>query len=254
MRRIFRQGPFALFLAALTLLLSFGPARALLDASQYSETEKVGFAFFKLGNHMPDFNGWAKSEDIYNDLPDDAGRAALLRKESLRLESGFHNYVPEEDLLRLRIPVRISFPTKQARDELLARKVPIPVRIEMDKEAVEYFPYQIGALWVAVVPDGLDAYKTLSLSADDFSGLLAGLKYGANDTAGDAVLHMDLKPVKIDLEKPMKLGKLDRAWLMAAEIGSYELWDKSLKTVAFSFHASWYQAKEHQEILDLYKK
>ena len=89
------SSPARRFLAALFLFMALtSSAHAYLKAKEYTEEEKIGFAFYKLGNIKPNFDSWVEHTDTYSNAPADQ-KNQILQNETSRLEQGYHNYQPD---------------------------------------------------------------------------------------------------------------------------------------------------------------
>src|SRR4051812_8097314 len=93
------------------IALSSGPVHALLDPSKYSDTERVGFAFSKLGNVPPDYNAWIDNMEVYKNAPP-IDRQPFHDKTVQRLQEGFYNYTSEDDMIRIVADVTIRWERK----------------------------------------------------------------------------------------------------------------------------------------------
>lgn len=218
----------------------------------YSETEKVGFAFYKLADQSPPLEQWLKSSDEYR-LASPSLKRDYLRREIQRLAQAFSEYDLKRDLIYIRAPVRIKIPStseQAAYDKMGVRK---PAEIVIDDIKDNYFPVEVGNMWIAIVANDLDNITLLSLDDEEFKKI-HNLSASGQGTYRRAFMELRLLPQSVDLQKPLSLDNLD-AWLMLAEIASITLWktDDS-KQVVWEQRADWYRPQQEQEMLDLYRR
>lgn len=252
--------PFLLpFFGLLVALFLCGPAMAQpteIKKTPYSETEKIGFAFYTLAKRHPPFESWIRVTDNYL-LAKPSAKRGIMIAETERLSKAFGEYMLDDDLIFIRTNVRVKVPTtteREAYDKMGVRK---PVQILMDDVHENYFPVKIGEMWIAVVASQLEDFLFLSLTPEEYERLTKRLSLDARGTARHATLELRLRPVKVDLSRPMPLDGLE-AWLMLSEIASISLWRKANgdkdAEVLWEQNMSWYKTREQKELLDLYTR
>jgi hypothetical protein len=237
------------FAAAVVLLVCFfqaRPALALLNEGQFSEREKVGFAFYKLAQLPPDFKNW-----IQADAPADQAGKALTQDQVERLENGFSLYSPDEDMIQVETPATILFPTltaEQAKPGFQGQK---PIVISLGNMQMLYFPYQIGSdFWVAIVPSNEEQFHTLMVDSATYDKMIHALRV-LGEHKGKAILKITLRPDHVDAQKPMMLGK-QYMWLMMASVADYQIWDGKNTMPLWTYSAPWYVSNDSHDLLDLY--
>jgi hypothetical protein len=242
-----------LFVFALLCIAFAGAGPAYAEKTEYTESEKVGFAFYKLANRNPPFEEWLKGTDEFK-LLKTSRKTEYLRQQTARLSKAFAEYMPDEDLIYVRTAVRIKVPTVRETEAYMRMGVNRPVQILLNELTGNYFPIQVGEMWIAVVPNDLDNYLFLSLNDQEYDALARRMALEPNGSSRYALLELRLRPVSVDIKAPMKLDGID-AWLMMAEIASISLWNNENRDVLLWEHsADWYVPKQQQDLLNLYNR
>lgn len=241
------------------LVILCGPVQAhptAIKKTPYSETEKIGFAFYTLANRNPPFESWIRTTDKYL-LAKPSARRSILTSETERLSKAFGEYMLDDDPIFIRTNVRIKVPIGAEREAYEKMGVDKPVQILMEEIHENYFPIQLGDMWIAVVANQLEDYLFLSLNAEEYEHLTKRLSLDMRGTGRNAVMELRLRPVRVDLNRPMPLDGLD-AWLMLSEIASISLWRRANgdidKELLWEKNMSWYKPREQKELLDLYTR
>lgn len=248
------------------------PARAYLDSNRYSDTEKVMFAFSKLGNVPPDYESLIKNNDYYiNSAP--IAKLELMKTETVRLQEGFNKFSPEDDLIRIVADVDIRWSKKDFPanwkgaenqvqfsapdpDSQLAQakiyQVSFGQAAGSDKTA-PFFPFYLGRLWIAVVPKDIGAFLNLSLNTPDYYQFMK--KLGAKPYAekGKALVEMMLRPVSASSERPVEIDQTVY-WPMLADIENITLWTADRDHIIWSYDSAGYETKDQKDMRDLYDK
>ena len=226
------------------------PALAMIDDSRYSESEKAGFAFYKLARAKPNFENWIVKTEKYRTLLPQP-RIDMLREETNRLHNGMVNFHPDEDFLHVMAEVDIGRYRGEALTEVGAGESILDIRLAGFQQI--YFPFNVGDLWIAVIPEGIDLAGGVVMKKDDYRRLAR--KYGFDAgyvRSGKAILDMRLRAVSVDVSAPVRLDERDY-WPMLAEIGSISLIDITSKDVIWSHRAPWFTTKEERAIMNLYE-
>lgn len=237
------------------ILLCSGTAWAFLEKDAYTETEKVGFAFYNLSGVPPDFISWVAGSDQYNAaMP--ADRARMLRDQTARLESGFHEYRPDEDLIVLKTRVHVEAADFSSDDPLYKQnKIVKKAVLTVPGMPESYIPFQVGDLWVALVPENYTNFTNLFLTREQFDKLCqsAGFRNGKFETIRfDGEIELILRPVKVDTRRPMEIEGQEM-WLMGVQIANMAVWNKSRDQIIWDYTAPWYMTHQSKQIIDLYK-
>lgn len=226
---------------------------AALEVGRYSESEKVGFAFGKLANSVPDFESWIVGTEKYQEaLP--ADKIEMLKKERARLENGFFNYFPDGDLVSVEIDALIRasnyFAQSQKTGELT------DITIEMTDLPENYFPFQIGGIWIALVIKDYDLFTRRIMTAEEYRDFAKTLGLaGPYQLAQKVGIDFKLRPVSVDISAPLMLDGLEM-WLMLAEVGEMTVWRQLNrdKQLLWAYNAPWYVSEDHKELLMLYQE
>ena len=224
------------------------------DRTAYSEAEKIGFAFYRLADKPPPFNNWIMARDEYL-LAKPSAKREYLRRETERLSKAYNEYMVDDDMIYLRTEVTIKVPNATERQSYESMGLRKPVQIVLKEVKENYFPVQIGEMWIAVVPNELEKYLFLSLDEAEYNKIMHELMLDSSrGSARNALLEIRLRPVSIDTKTPMHLDGID-AWLMLGEIASISLWkNKNRDTLVWEQNMDWYVPQQQKDLLDLYSR
>ena len=210
-----------LFLGLFSYAFAPGAAYALLPDMVYTESQKAGFAFYRLAHRTPDFRGWTE------------GDGAGDQQEILR--DGFRTDNPAQDMVKLAVPVSIDFDESK-------------VLLSFSPDKMTVFPVRVGGLRIGIVPSNEDAFRSFPVSAAATADLNDAMDGSARIVTADVML----RPESVDARKPMMIDG-QPVWLMMAAIADVQVWDRSHKTIVWSASAPWYQAKRNANLMDLKK-
>lgn len=237
--------------AALHMAAGAAQASGVSTKTKYSEAEKVGFAFYRLANRVPPFESWITNKDKYL-LAKPSARREYLNNELTRLNKAYNEYMIDDHLIILRTQVKVKIPNKAERgvyDEMGLRK---PVQIVLTEITDNFFPVQVGQMWVALVPDKLEEYLQLSLNAEEFGTLTRKLGIQVSGTNQAATLELRIRPKTIDASAPLQIDTIE-AWLMLGDIATAALWtNANPEALVWEKNAEWYLPYQQKELLDLY--
>lgn len=256
--------------AALCVLLSGSAAFGFVDSSKYSDTEKVLFAFSKLSNVPPDYESLINSSDYYK-RQSPITRLDLMKSETARLQEGFNNYNPEDDLVHIVADVEITWNKKDFPGNW-NNLVSQPQFGASDSAAVEskiyhiafgaaaggdktspFFPFFLGRLWIAVVPKDIGAFLNLSLNMTDFYQFMRKLGIKPGFGHSPAIIEMMLRPVSANATEPVEIDGVVY-WPMLVEIANLTIWTSNRDHIIWSYDAPWYETKDQKDMRDLYDK
>lgn len=240
--------------ALLGVFLFFFPsdAYALLDKDKYSEAEKAGFAFYRLSNMAPDFYDWVKYSDSYlKAQPEDQDK--ILQKDSYRLEQGFRDYFPDEDLSVIKAKVMIKFPNALEREDLVKKRQKIPVNIVFTDIKESHFPFQAGDIWVTLIPNEIENALSLQFTSKEFVLFAKRLRMKAEAIQLNAELVLRLRPVSAGKEAPFIVDNIE-LWMVLTEIGSIEIWSPNHDSFIWSYEEDWFVSDEYKLLQDLFNK
>lgn len=248
------------------------PAKAYLDSSKYSDTEKVMFAFSKLANVPPDYESLISSNKYFiNTSPIE--RLTLMKTETVRLQQGYSNYSPEDDLIHIVADVQVQWNKKDfpgnwaaaenqvqfsAPDEgsALAQEKIYQITFGSgaggDKTA-PFFPFYLGRLWIALVPKDIGAFLNLSLNTPDFYQFMKKLGVRPGIGHAPAIVEMSLRAVSANAEQPVEIDKTIY-WPMLTDIENITVWTPGRDRIIWSYDAEGYETKAQKDMRDLYDK
>lgn len=223
-----------------------------LEKGRYSESEKVGFAFHKLGRFDPDFEAWIRNSDRY-DGATMRGKAALLQDDYYRLEAGYINFLPDVDLISLNMEAHVEasnfFQRSQMDDDTVTS-----IKINLLDLPENYFPFQVGEYWIAVVIKDFEKVTNMSFKKDEYRQFVEKFKLAQNayQLKQKVTIDLKLRPVSVDTTEPIMLDGFEM-WLMLAEIADMQLWRDVNGTREYLWHhtAPWYVSDEHRQLLRL---
>lgn len=197
------------YLAFLLAGLLAAPFCFAFEAGRYTETEKAGLAFYKLGGFKPDFDSWVKQRQSFSEIISPVTRGELLRAERARLEEGLRSYDPERGAINIRTPVKMS----------LIKDKKLHIKIESFLKGGDlYFPFPVGRLWVTILPIDIEKYQTVPVAPFAYENI-----QGAEGAEQTGLLKMTLEPVFVNTEQPVETEGIE-TWLMSAKIQRMEIW------------------------------
>ncbi len=240
------------FLIAALLIEWAGSAHALLPKGQYSETEKAGFAFYRLAGLKPGFRDWVRESDDYSQAPPQE-RGRILEEQVYRLEKGYRNFHPDEDLVKVSRLAAIEFPAISA-DDLMTRYHDVkPVTIKISNDEMMYFPFQLGKTWISILPSDEKQVENITVSNDIYEKIKSNIHWDPDLMSRGAYVEIYLRPRKADFEKPAIIGNVE-SWMMTGDVASLEMWNRDHDVFLWSWSAPWFLSDRAGELLDLYSK
>jgi hypothetical protein len=242
---IFRYSTLFLMMVMFTLVSGDGQAQS---AYQYRLAEKVGFAFYKLVGRTPDFDPWITNLDAWKNAKEKE-KPSVLADENDRLRQGFSAFDPAIDVLPIQSSVEISFDPLKETD--LPHKI-YSFRMVMKKEGPVYFPYFVGTDIIAIVPDRINDFLTISMRQAEYKNIYDILERQSLADLRKMKLMVDIRPLRADGTSPMLLDG-EKQWVMMGAIGSIALYDKK-DVLIWAYQAPWYKSVKEQSLNDLYRK
>jgi len=244
---------------ALAVLLILGivilghPAHALLERGKFSETEKVGFAFHYFSHIKPDFESWVKKTDRYKNART-VDKQQILNDDLYRLQNGYYKFHPDEDLIHIQGAAQVRFKDYSGpalyNDAGERRTKHVIITIPgINNGAI---PFEVDKLWVAVVTKDFDFYINLYLSESEYEQFIQDLGYKAVYYSHlAAVVDIFLRPVDVDMRAPVQVDNQEM-WLMLAEVGSFTVWQRDHRKLAWQISAPWFVSDMSRDLLNLY--
>lgn len=127
--------------------------------NRYTESEKVGFAFYRLTSTLPDFRDWITPSDIYKNAKS-SHRPDVMQQEISRLQQGFLNFYADQTPLTIRTAATVQLqetPTEKSLNITLTN-APNPL----------YFPFNVGELGLGLILNGIDQSMNIPVSAAEY--------------------------------------------------------------------------------------
>jgi hypothetical protein len=235
------------------------PAHALLDKTRYTDTELVGYAFSKLGKVPPDYQAWINNMEVYR-KSSPLQRQDMDRLVRQRLEEGYYNYSPDDDLIHILADVTVTWNSKDfdgsatpadegAAEENKTFKITFGAAMGRDKTA-PYFPYLVGKLWIAVIPKDIGAFLNLSLPPAQARDFLKKAGVGAGAGSMDAIIDLKLRPLSANANEPLEIDDTVY-WLMLSDIANLTLWNEGRDGMIWSYDAPWFESGDKKAMIDL---
>lgn len=219
----------------------------------FSETEKIGFAFYHLSNHKPPFDDWIQAREDYKEASI-KDRLLMTDEQRIRLQEGFLNYFPDTDLISLRLKVVVTGgPNPNLKKDLAMQTAGLTHQIKLDfvdLHDVPYVPVQVGKLWIGMIPDQLEKVTTHYMTEEEYQRI-AKISDFVNSSRVNMVQIM-LRPRSADAMTPL-MNKDLPVWLMMADIGALIFID-SHGQLRWEYAAPWYEYKRASSLMTLYAK
>lgn len=237
----------------LMIFLAISAQQVRAEIMEYTDAEKVGFAFYQLVNAEPDFQAWIKNSDKYKEASP-VEKNQMLNEDETRLRNAFYHYIPDQDLIEINFTGVFHASNYFGRGQ--SEGVTTNVQILFDDIPQKFVPFQVGEMWIAVVPQDIEKLTKQNLNAEEYSEI--GKKIGFDKRVfalkENVNIKMRLRPLSADAKEPVILQELPM-WLMLAEIASFEVWiegPRGKRTYAIEHFADWYVPSEQKQILHLY--
>lgn len=210
---------------------------------QTSTAEDVAIAFYKKGDKIPNFDTWIIGQPPYNTTPW-AMREKVLQDEKLRLVAKYQEYDPQDDLIKIRSAVNVSFEAiPDTKDLNITHNIMV---ITYDNEGDNsYYPYKFLDQYITVVPSNMKAYTSAALKDGEYEYIKNKINASKNPSA-----YIELKPSVTDHEAPHNIDGLDQ-WIMTADIVSYLIIDDD-GSIIWEKTAPWYIAPQTRGLNNLY--
>ena len=229
--------------------LPVGSAFAFLEKDKYTDAEKAGFAFYSLSKTKPDFESWVMNTPAYKSAPPEQ-RSEMLGNEVNRLATGFRDFHPDEDLIKIRAPVILDLPQIGKNDP---QNQPVIISFEFEKSSNLYFPVMQGGTWMALVPEDTKIISGIQLgnAAELESFIRKGGFQNARRKGAYAVAELTLRAISADARAPLQMdGK--PMWTMLVQVGSIMVYSEKNSALMYTAAAPWYMNTRQQGLINLY--
>jgi hypothetical protein len=242
----------SLLLMALPVFFLPGLAHAQNAMTGYSETEKVGFAFYHLINRNPPYEDWIMNRDDYLKAEPFA-KLEILDHDRARLRDGFAAYFPDRDLIKVKVNLLYDVSDNPDNKAGYAQDENAPVkRINIHFPVATggtYFPFQIGKLWVGLVPDNAEAVFQQDMTLKKYTDFCASIGNCSNfrDKVISTVIVM--RPASADAKTPFVDNGIP-IWLMMTDVGALYIRNDSGDN-KWSYTVPWYDTQQAQQFMSL---
>ncbi len=213
----------------------------------------AGFAFFKFAKATPDFEAWIKASPRYkNATPRE--RVIMLRSEAPMLEGYFNAYAPKQNPIEIKVRVKYSTPNTKAAEKMLAETGQVKFGLKIVGQKEDFFPIQVGDMWIAMIPGNLDEMMTLTFDKQEYETFKRQASGGGLIGNGaEAILQLTLLPTSADIKEPMQLNGFN-LWMLGVRIINLELWDVKEERMAWYVEGAGSEARRNSsEIFNLYE-
>ncbi len=252
---MYRRFLFLFALLSVVLVSSFPQALHAQNAALlgFSETEKIGFAFYHLSNHKPPFDDWIEARSDYK-AASIKDRLLMTDEQRIRLNEGYLSYFPSNDLISLSLKVLVTGgPNPDLSKDIGMQTAGLTHMIKIDfvdLHEVPYIPVQVGQLWVGIIPDQLETVTTHYMTTQEYERI-SKLSEFINSTRTVPV-KIILRPTSADAKTPL-MNKGLPVWLMMADIGALVFMDRNGQ-LRWEYAAPWYDYKRASSLMTLYAK
>lgn len=225
------------------------------DKNAYNAQEMTAFAVHNLQGTVPDFLMLARSIDLFEHVPEEE-RDYYLSYQAARLESGFRNYRRDHDPIRVQVPGRVILPSEAEQDSLNEHDLDYPVRIVINDFEHGFFPYDIGGILIAVIPEDIEKIEKLRMDRATYSRLLsrAGSGRVARGSDWHVTVELSLIPLQLNTERPLVVHDTS-FYALFGKIAEIELRrQKDNRPLWHAYQADWYVSPEQHELMNLKRR
>lgn len=217
-----------------------------LAEGEFFEHEKAVFAFHALSNSEPNFTEWIEESAPYKTAPPEY-KDEVFEKEALRLKWGMATYDVSSYIKMDFEVITIVEPAGKNKPAVLKLYF-----LDEKEDYIPYFPFPFGDQWIALLVQGLEIFSRIPLHEKELAHIKTFMPQ--NNTPYPAMLHMEIKPISADGEKPFQLDGVDQ-WLMMGDIASlrFDMKDEATKTdkTLWEYYAPWYEEQTGNQLSTL---
>lgn len=227
------------------------PPRAEMSMKSFTQAEKIGFAFYSLTRLNPPFYDWIDADQEYIDAPQKV-RLYMKPAKLQRLQAGYQSFSHARDFLTVNTNVTIRLlkenPKADATTQNLGQTQAVEINFGGNDEML-YFPYQIGKIWIALVPGELQRVVTYAITPAQYEKIRDA--FGPATLQGKSVtLELTMLASKADSENPLVVGGMP-LFLLMSDLGAVNILDDNKKTV-WGYNTDWYFSEERNQLLGLH--
>ncbi len=234
------------FLCSCLLFFAFlaVPIQARADLS-YSEADKAVLAFFKVGNAVPDYDGWIKAMPEYYTAPKE-DQERIYHEQDVRLKWAFADFDHTDNFLKITTAVFIR---KIEKDNQFFLQFKFP---EGGDLGAHIFPYPFRKEWVALSVEDLQNFESIPIS-ENVAERIAPL-FDSSDMI-EGLLNLHVRPLGADYSASKLIDHM-YFWLLRGDVAQFELRSQveahSYQSV-ITYTAPWYLNETESELLELMK-
>ncbi len=240
-------------LMMLTIIILTGGAFAAKPLAKLSPEYLAGFAFFKFAKATPDFEAWIKASNRYKSATP-RERVIMLRSEAPMLAGYFNAYMPKENPIEIKARVKYSTPNTKAAEKMLAETGTITIGMKIIGQKEDFFPIQVGDMWIAMIPGNLDEMMTLHFDKEEYETFKRQTAGGGLTGNGvEAIVQLVLLPTSADIKQPMQIEGFN-LWMLGVRIIDLELWDAKEERMVWYVEGPGSEIRRNSsEIFNLYE-
>tara|TARA_B100000508_G_scaffold67106_1_gene52397 strand:+ start:692 stop:1438 length:747 start_codon:yes stop_codon:yes gene_type:complete len=225
---------------ALSLVLPLGVQAQQVNASS---SEDVALLFYKTGSAIPNFTSWIEETPEYHHTPW-AKREKKMRAEKNKLALRYQNTSPENDLIKIKVPVELSL---QIIEENTEKPIHVLSLKFVGANNIDYFPYKFMEQNIAVIPTNLKLFKNNKISKKKFIAIKP-LAEKARNNIFSAII--ELQAQNVDITQPYNLDGIDQ-WIFRTRIAIFSVFD-SKNNVIWERMEPWYTSPITENLNNLY--
>lgn len=205
-----------------------------------SKSFDVGMIFYKMIGSTPNFEDWIETSKAYKAL-EPKYQADYKQAEELRLKNSFATLNPKKTAIVIRSVVEVELISPKPKSGQPRKNT---LKINLPPDGSFYFPYTLGDQSIAVIPNGVDLYREVSLTDPEVKAIRSRLNVNSK-----ATLVLEIVPTMADGKRPMILDETPY-WLLIGEIGFIGLYNDYTE-VLWSYHAPAYVMQGQDSLLEL---
>lgn len=247
-----------MFVCAFIVMALPNPAISAYEEFEYSEAEKAGLAFYHFAGYEPDFKKWIVEYDYYLKAKP-SKKNQILYEDEIRLQQGYRQFNPESDYITFNTTVIVHVPKMEKRAAFLREYQKIPVKIQLPRmlevpgSQETYFPYYVGGVWYAVIPENFQDLQIIYMDEAEFYDFAYELDMDRSTATAKVRAEFIMRVKGADTEAPFPIGET-QSWLIMGEIGNLQLLHKDKSYMLWEYEAPWYIPKTRKDLMNLFKQ
>lgn len=223
-----------------TPVFAQGEPAIVFDENNFTEREKIGFAFYSLSTRRePDFLRWIRKSEKYRTARP-MTRQRYLKRDKDRLGLGFLLYDRQKHFFYLNARVAVSWPEEAERNQMVAEKGKFPLKFTLLDTKEYFFPVSLGDDWVAVVPENLADFLTIYVTPEEFEKKIVQFQEFIDMRSVEGYVRFYMRALSADDGTKLALQDIE-AWLLLAEVNRITVSPERLAPPVWEHRASWDQ-------------